>query len=169
MRIHTSDDEMLELLAISNGLSSEEVFEDGNNDVVGVVRWVLDDGVGEEEDDSDVFEAVGGEEEGNSVPFNNISNLDGGLVLVALVEHFLSFFHKGEDFDLEVEIFLLNKKIITPLSCSSLASISGLMVSRTLAVHLSSLATALSLSRGLTAKRQTRSAAKMMAFMLQIE
>ena len=160
---------MLELLAVSDSLSSEEVFEDSNHNVIDIVRWVLDDGVSEEEDDSDVFEAVGGEEEGDSVPFNNISDLDGGLVLVALVEHLLAFLHKSKDFNLEVEVFLLNEKIITPLSSWSLASISGLMVSRTLAVHLSSLATALSLSRGLTAKRQTRRVAKMIAFIVQIE
>ena len=157
---------MLELLAVSNHLSAKESLEDGDHDIVDVVRGVLDDGVSEEEDDSDVLEAVGGKEEGGSVPFNNISNLDSGLVLVALVEHLLSLFHESDDFNLEVEVVVLNDKIITPLSFSSLASISGLRVSRTLAAQLSSLAMALSLSRGLTARRQTKRLAKMMAFMM---
>lgn len=157
---------MLKLLAVSNHLSAKEGFEDGDHDIVDVVGGVLDDGVGEEEDDSDVLEAVGGEEEGGSVPFNDISNLDGGLVLVALVEHLLSLFHESDDFNLEVEVVVLNDKIVTPLSFSSLASISGLRVSRTLAAQLSSLAMALSLSRGLTARRQTKRLAKRMAFMM---
>ena len=99
---------MLELLAVSNTLSSEEVSEDGDHNVINVVSGVLDDGVNEEEDDSDVLEAVGGEESSNSVPFNNISDLDGRLVLVALVEHLLSLFHKSEDFNLEAEVVVLN-------------------------------------------------------------
>ena len=58
-----SDDEVLELLAVSNHLPAEEEFEDGDHDVVDVVGGVLDDGVSEEEDDSDILEAVGGKEE----------------------------------------------------------------------------------------------------------
>ena len=68
-----SDDEVLELGAISDGLSAEDVSEDGNNDVVGVVLGGLDDGVGEEELNSDVLEAVGGQQESNTFPFDNIS------------------------------------------------------------------------------------------------
>ena len=104
-----SDDEVFKLLAVSKSLSSEEEFEDANHNVINVVRWVLDDGVSEKEDNSDILEAVWGEEEGNSVPFNNISNLDCGFVLVAFVEHFLSFFHKSDNFNLEVEVVLLNE------------------------------------------------------------
>ena len=157
---------MLELLAVSNSLPAEEVFEDGDHDVLNVVGWVLDDGVSEEEDDSDILEAVGGEEESGSFPFNNISDLDGGFALVALVEHFLSLLHQSDDLNLEAHVGLLNEAIVTPLSSWSLASISGLRVSRTLAVHLSSLAIALSLSRGLAAKRTTKRVAKMIAFIV---
>ena len=103
-----SDDEVLELRAVSNGLSSQNVSEDGDHDVINVVRGILDNGVSKEEFNSDILEAVGGKEEGNTVPFNNVSDLDGGLVLVAFVKHFLSFFHKSDDFDEEVHVVLLN-------------------------------------------------------------
>ena len=53
-----SDDEVLELGTVLVGLSSEDVSEDGNNDVVGVVLGVLDNSVDEEEFDSDILEAV---------------------------------------------------------------------------------------------------------------
>lgn len=159
-----SDNEVLELGAVSNCLSSEDVSEDSDNDVVGVVSGVLDDGVGKEELNSDVLEAVGGEEEGDSVPLNDISDLDSGLVLVALVEHLLSLFHNSEEFNFELEVVVLTHKKCTFLSCSSLASISGLTRSKVLATHSSCLATALSLSRGLTAKRQTKRVANRTAF-----
>ena len=164
--MYGSDDEVFELLAVSNSLPSEHVFHDGEDDVLDVVGGVLDDDVSEEEDDSDILEAVGGEEESGSFPFNSISDLEGGLVLVALVEHLSSLFHQSEDLNLEVHVGLLNEGIVTPLRAWSLASISGLMVSRTLAVHWSSLAIALSLSRGLAAKRTTKRVAKMIAFIV---
>ena len=53
-----SDDEVLELGTVLVGLSSEDVSEDGNNDVVGVVLGVLNNSVDEEEFDSDILEAV---------------------------------------------------------------------------------------------------------------
>ena len=132
-----SDDEVLELGAVSDTLFAEEVSEDGNDDIVGIVSGALDDGVSEEEDDSDVLEAVGGEEEGNSVPFDDISELGLGLLGIALVEHLLSLFEEGEDFNLEGEVVLLNKPRCTVLRVSSLASISGLRRSKTLATQSS--------------------------------
>lgn len=159
-----SDDEVLELGAISDGLSAEDVSEDGNNDVVGVVLGGLDDGVGEEELNSDVLEAVGGEEHGNSFPLDGVSDLDSGLVGLAFVEHGLSFLHKGKHFNEEVEVLVLNRKKSTFLSSSSFWSSSGLTRSKTLEAQSSCLATALSLSSGLTAKRQTRREAKRMTF-----
>ena len=101
-----SDDEVLELGAVSNTLLSEEVSEDGDDDIVGPVSGALDDSVSEEEDDSDILEAVGGEEEGNSVPFDDISELGLGLLGIALVEHLLSLFEEGEEFNLEGEVVL---------------------------------------------------------------
>jgi hypothetical protein len=132
-----SDDEVLELGAVSNTLSAEDVSEDSDNNIVGPVSGALDDSVSEEEDDSDILEAVGGEEEGNSVPFNNISEFGLGLVGIALVKHLFSFFEEGEELNLEGEIVLLNKPRCTVLRVSSLASISGLRRSKTLATHSS--------------------------------
>ena len=105
-----SDDEVLELGTISDTLLTEEVSEDGDDDIVGIVSGVLDDGVSEEEDDSDVLEAVGGEESGNSVEFNDISELGLGLLGIASVEHLASFFDEGEDFNLEGEVSLKLRK-----------------------------------------------------------
>ena len=99
---------LFELHAVSDSLSSENDSEDSNHNVVNVVGGVLNDGVGEEQDDSDILEAVGGQEEVNSFPFNGISDLDGGLVGVALVEHFLSFLNEGQNFNLGVEVVVLN-------------------------------------------------------------
>ena len=132
-----SDDEVLELGTISDTLLTEEVSEDGDDDIVGIVFGALDDGVSEEEDDSDVLEAVGGEEKGNSVEFNDISELGLGLLGIASVEHLASFFDEGEDFNLEGEVVLLNKPRCTVLRVSSLASISGLRRSKTLATQSS--------------------------------
>jgi hypothetical protein len=132
-----SDDEVLELGAISNTLLAEEVSEDGNDNIVGPVSGALDDSVSEEEDDSDILEAVGGEEEGNSVPFDNISEFGLGLVGIALVEHLLSFFEEGEEFNFKGEVVLLSDETSTVLRVSSLASISGLRRSKTLATQSS--------------------------------
>lgn len=105
--MNRSDDEVLELGAVSNTLSSEDVTEDEDHNVIEVVTGVLDDGVEEEEFNSDILEAVGGEEEGNTIPLNDISDLDGGLVSVALVEHLLSLFQESEEFNFELEVFVL--------------------------------------------------------------
>lgn len=99
---------MLELGAIGITLSAEDVSEDGDDDVVGVVLGVLDDSVDEEELNSDVFEAVGGKEEGNTVPLNDVTDFGLGLVGKADVKHFFSFFHKGEDFNFSLEVFVLD-------------------------------------------------------------
>ena len=90
---------MFELFTVGKSLLSEDNEEDGKDDVLGNVFGILDDLVTEEEFHSDILETVGGEHEGNAVPFNDISNLDGGLVGVALVEHLLSFLNQSKDFD----------------------------------------------------------------------
>ena len=79
MLCERSDDEVLELGAISDSLSAEDVSEDGDDDIVGVVLGVLNDSVSEEEDNSDILEAVGGQKEGNTFPFNSITDLGGRL------------------------------------------------------------------------------------------
>ena len=53
-----SDDEVLKLGAVSNTLLAKEVSEDGNDNIVGPVSGALDDSVSEEEDNSDILEAV---------------------------------------------------------------------------------------------------------------
>lgn len=60
MLIDRSDDEVFELGAVSNTLSAEEVSEDGNNNIIGVVLGVLDNSVNEEELNSNILEAVAG-------------------------------------------------------------------------------------------------------------
>ena len=159
-----SEDEVLELGAVSDTLPAEDVSEDGNDEVIGVVLGVLDDGVNEEELNSNILEAVAGQEEGNSVPFDDISEDGCGLGGVALVKHGLSLLHQGEDFNLKLEVTVLNQRNLTPLSSSSLDSISGLMRSKTLATQSSCLARDSYFSIGLTAKRVTRTQARMMAF-----
>ena len=98
---------MFELGAVLGGLSTEDVSEDGNDDVVGVVLGVLDDGVSEEELNSDILEAVGGQQESNTFPFNGISDLGGSLGALALVQHLLSLLHKGQNFNLKLEVSVL--------------------------------------------------------------
>ena len=122
-----SDDEVLELFAVSNGLLAHKDEDNADNDVVGDVLGVLDDGVGKEELNSDVLEAVGGKEESNTFPFNGITDLDGGLVLVALVEHLLALLNQSEEISLDLEVVVLNGSKGTCLSSSTLASISGLI------------------------------------------
>ena len=91
-----SDDEVLELGTVPDSLLSEDVSENGNNEVVGVVLGILDHAINEEELNSSIFEAVGGEQQGNSVPLDDISDLDCGLVGLAGIKQFLSFVHKGK-------------------------------------------------------------------------
>ena len=155
---------MLELGTISNSLSSEKVSEDGDDDIIGVVSWALDDSVSKKKDNSNILEAVGSKEEGNSVPFDNISEDGLRLLGIALVKHGLSLLQKGQNFNLEREVLVLNRKIGTVLSSASLASISGLRRSKTLATQSSCLAMASYFSRGLTAKVATRRQAIRMAF-----
>ena len=64
---------MNELFTVGITLSSHDVDDDGNNDVVGDVLGVLDDGIDDKEEDSDIFEAVAGKEESNTGGFNNVS------------------------------------------------------------------------------------------------
>ena len=47
-----------ELLAVSISLSSQNTDEDKDNNVVDNISWVFNDGIGNEEDGSDILEAV---------------------------------------------------------------------------------------------------------------
>ena len=102
-----SDDVVFELGTIGNSLSTEDISEDGNDDVVGVVLGVLDDCVSEDKFNSDILEAVGSQQEGNSFPFNNISEFWLRFSGIALVEHGFSLLHKSKDFNLEFKVFVL--------------------------------------------------------------
>lgn len=68
-----SDEELNEFLAISVSLSAEDVEEDKDNGVVCPISGILDNGVSEQEDDSDIFEAVTGQQEGDSGSLNNVT------------------------------------------------------------------------------------------------
>jgi len=95
---------LFELLAIFDGLGTEDGFNNDDDDVVGPVLGVLDDSVGEEEDDSDILEAVGSEEGGNTVVLNPISELGLGSGGFALVEDGSALLNQSEDFDLSSEV-----------------------------------------------------------------
>lgn len=68
-----SEDEVKELFTISNGLLSNDIAENGNDDIIGNVAGVFDDRVSDEEENSDILETVAGEEEGNSGVFDGVS------------------------------------------------------------------------------------------------
>ena len=61
-----SDDEMDELSTIGSGLFAHKVSEDSDNNIIGDIVGVLDDGISDEEENSDILEAVAGEEESNT-------------------------------------------------------------------------------------------------------
>ena len=98
---------MFELGAISYSLSTEDISEDGNDDIVGVVLGALDDCISKDKFNSDILEAVGGQQESNSLPFNHISEFGLRFSGIAFVKHGFCFLHKGKDFNLEFKVFVL--------------------------------------------------------------
>lgn len=64
---------MDEFFAVSVSLSAQNVKEDKDDDVVGNAGWVLNDAISNQEDDSDILEAVAGQKESNTGSFNSIS------------------------------------------------------------------------------------------------
>ena len=54
-------------------INAQNVKEDKNDDVVGNAGWVLNDAVSNQENDSDILEAVAGQKEANSGSLNGIS------------------------------------------------------------------------------------------------
>ena len=68
-----SKNEVDEFLAISVSLSTQNVKEDKNDDVVGDACWVLDDAVSNQENGSDILETVAGQKESNTGSFNGVS------------------------------------------------------------------------------------------------
>lgn len=104
--MNKSPDEANELSAVSISLSSQKSDEDKNNDIVDNVRWVFNDGISNEEDGSDILEAVGGEEESNTSGFNGITQDWLDFVLnSAFFEDILGFLDEGQKFSLGSEVF----------------------------------------------------------------
>lgn len=68
-----SEDEVDELRAVSITLSSQNVDENGNDGILGNVGRVLDDFVTNQEDGSDILEAVAGQKETNTGSLNDIT------------------------------------------------------------------------------------------------
>ncbi len=58
--MNKSKNEVDELWAVSITLSSQKSNEDKDNDVVDVISWVINDGIGNEENNSDILETVWG-------------------------------------------------------------------------------------------------------------
>ncbi len=108
--MNKSKNEVNELLAVSIGLSSQKSDEDKDNDVVGNIRWVFDDWISNEEDGSDILEAVWGKEESNTGGFNGISEdwFDFSWN-VAFIENVLGLWDEGQKFSLGGEVFWVLK------------------------------------------------------------
>lgn len=78
-----SNNEVDKLGTVLVSLVSEDAEEDGEDDIVGDIRWVLDDLISDQEDNSNILEAVGGQEEGDSGSLDSIAQL--GLDFVSRV------------------------------------------------------------------------------------
>lgn len=100
--------EVDELGAILVTLSAEEGTEDDDNDVIDDVLSILDDGVSQQENDSDVLAAVAEQEEGNAWGFNNVSeswlNL---LVETAGISGSLDLLDQVDEFSLGSNVILI--------------------------------------------------------------
>ena len=68
------EDEVNHLSAVSVGLSSEDGDEDKDNGVIFPVLGVLDDGVSDQANGSEVLETVAGQKEAHSEVFKAVSN-----------------------------------------------------------------------------------------------
>ena len=98
-------EEVPELFAVGNTLSSQNVEEDGDDDVVLPVLGVLDDGVSDQEEGSEVLGAVAGQKESDSGVFDGISqNWLGSVVLAGLV-NLLDLLGEHGEFALEFLVF----------------------------------------------------------------
>lgn len=160
---------MEELFAVGVSLPAHDVEDDGHDDVVGEVLGVLQDGIGDQEDDSDILEAVAGEQEGNTGGFNSIS--EGGLDLLVdsagLVDG-PGVLDEGEEVGLGLGVLgVLNKSASTALSSSILFSILGLRVSMPWTPQSSVWTTALTCSKGEAARAQATRATRMIALDIQ--
>lgn len=96
---------MDEFLAVCVSLSAQNVQEDQDNDVVGQATWVLDNAVSNQENGSDILEAVAGQKEANSGSLNGISEdwLD-FLVNSAWVIDWLNVVDHGQEFGFSFQV-----------------------------------------------------------------
>ena len=94
---------MNELLAVGVGLFSHDVAEDQNHNIIGDVLGILNDGVSDEEEGSDILEAVTGEKEADSGELNSITKDGLNLLLNAtFIVDWLSIFNESQNFGLNV-------------------------------------------------------------------
>ena len=98
-------DEVPELGAVGDSLSSQKGNEDQDDDVVGDVFGVLDDGVSDQENSSDVLGTVAGQEESDSGVFNGISQNGFDVGFLAGVVDLLHLLDDFSDFALELFVF----------------------------------------------------------------
>ncbi len=104
--MNKSKNEVDELRAISITLSSQKSNEDEDDDVVGPISWVFNDGIGNEENDSDILETVWSKQKSDTGGLNGIS--EGWLNLLVdstFFEDFLCLLNEGQKFSLGGEVF----------------------------------------------------------------
>lgn len=163
--MNKSEDESDELRTVGIGLSSQKSDEDEDNDVVGNVSWVFNDGIGDEENGSDILEAVWGKKESDSGGFNGITqNWFDLLVDSAFIEDILGLLDEGQKFSLGSEVLWVLSLIWigTCLSFWICSWTCGLITSRDDSAHLSFWTRALTSSND-EANEATRRKAKTMA------
>ena len=86
-------------------MSAQDVKEDKDDDVVGNAGWVLDDAVSNQEDGSDILEAVAGQKETNTGSFNSISeSWFNFLVDSAWFVNWLNVVDEGEEFSFSFKV-----------------------------------------------------------------
>ena len=90
---------MDELSTVSSTLLAHKVSEDGDDDVIGEVAGVLDDGVSDQAENTEVLEAVAGQQEGNSGSLDGITKhgLDFVLNSARVIDGF-NVLNEGKEF-----------------------------------------------------------------------
>lgn len=96
---------MDELSTVSNALSSQNVAEDGDDDVVGDVAGVFNDAVKDQEHNTDILEAVAGKKESNTGTLDGITEdgLNFGLDSAGVIDE-LDILDEGEKFGFSFSI-----------------------------------------------------------------
>lgn len=113
--LESTDDEVDELGAVLVALEAEDVREDQDDHVVHPLSWglpyskrYLDDGVGQKQHDSDVLEAVRGQQEADSRSLHHVA--EGGLhlvVQVALLRDLLGLVDQSQQLGLGPKVVLV--------------------------------------------------------------